>query len=95
MQIVPLIFFGLFLIIPDYSWLFQIIPVDSRDITIPTIADYSYSFLIILIMRIFSIIAKLWNYCMLVFPLIGAVAEVSDSLRDYIPHAQEVVCLPL
>ena len=29
---------------------------------------------------------------MLVLPLTGAVAEVSDG--DDIPHAQEVVCLP-
>ena len=53
-------------IIPDYSWLFLIIPVDSRDITIPIIADYSCSALIIPIIRIIPIIAKLWNYYMLV-----------------------------
>ena len=29
---------------------------------------------------------------MLVLPLTGAVAEVSDG--DEIPHAQEVVCIP-
>ena len=49
-------FFLLFRIIPDHSWLFLIIPVDSRDMTIQIIKDFSYSFVIILIIRIVPII---------------------------------------
>ena len=81
-----------FWIIPDYSWLFLIIPIDSRDTSFPIIADYSISVLIIQIIRIIPIIAKLWKYSMLVFPLTCAVAEVPDE--DDIPHAQEVLSLP-
>ena len=80
----PLIFFGLLQIIADYSRLFKIIPIDSRDTTIQIIANYSYSFLIIQIIRIILIIAKLWNYSMLVFPLTCGAAQVPDE--DNIPH---------
>ena len=55
----PSFFSGLLQIIADYSWLFLIIPIDSRDTTIPIIADYSISVLIIQIIRIIPIIAKL------------------------------------
>ena len=85
----PSFFFGLLQIIPDSSWFFLIIPIDSRDTTIPIIADYSYSFLIIQITCIIPIIAKIWNYSMLVFPLTCAVAEVPDE--GDISHAQEVL----
>ena len=39
--------------------IFAIIRVDSRDTPIPIIADYSYSFLIVQIIRIIPIIANL------------------------------------
>ena len=59
MQNAPSLLLLLLQIIPDYSWLFLIIPNNSRDTTIPIIADYSNYFLIIQIIRIIPIIAKI------------------------------------
>ena len=94
-RIHPSFFFGLFLIIPDYSWLFLSTPGTLLFRLLQIIPILSWLFWLFALFRLLPNYAdhmsKLKN-CMLVFPLTGAVAAVSNG--DYIPHAQKVLCFP-
>ena len=90
MQNAPLAFFWN---VPDYSRSFLIIPVDSRYCRLFLFfldySDYSHNsdYCLTMLTTCWN-----WNFCMVVLPLTGAVAEVSNC--DDIPHAQKVVCFP-
>ena len=83
----------LFLIIPDYSYLLQGHYYSDYCRLFHSFYYYSdnshYSdYCLTMLTK-----CRNWNYCMLVLPLTGAFAEVSDG--DDIPHAQEVLQGPL